>query len=55
MVLEGERPGDGAGTRVRNRISRTPNADGSVRQHRQVGKGADSWQTILDGLHRRDA
>lgn len=53
MVLEGEtvRPD---GTRVLNRITWTPNGDGSVRQHWEATPdGGRSWTTVFDGLYRR--
>jgi hypothetical protein len=54
MVLEGERPAAGAGPPVRHRISWTPNADGSVRQHWQTLKNPHgAWETVFDGLYRR--
>ena len=40
--------------RTVNRITWTPNADGSVRQHWEVRKsGAAAWETVFDGLYRR--
>ena len=54
MVLEGERPDPVSGIRVRHRISWTPNADGSVRQHWQALRNSRaSWETVFDGLYRR--
>lgn len=53
MVLEAERPPvDGKTTR--ERITWTPNADGTVRQHwEQSTDGGKSWTTAFDGLYRR--
>lgn len=51
MVLEGEAPGPD-GTSRPNRISWTPNADGSVRQHWEVHDGG-AWSTVFDGEYRR--
>jgi len=40
--------------RTVNRITWTPNPDGSVRQHWEVRKGrAAGWETVFDGLYRR--
>jgi len=40
-----------AGTDI-NRITWTPNADGSVRQHWQMSKdGGETWTTVFDGLY----
>ena len=37
-----------------NRITWTPNPDGSVRQHWELSRdGGASWQTVFDGLYRR--
>ena len=54
MVLEGDTPGPNAAAVVHDRISWTPNRDGSVRQHweRRVG-AATAWETVFDGLYRR--
>lgn len=39
---------------VLNRITWTPHADGSVRQHWEVsGDGGEQWRTVFDGLYRR--
>ena len=36
-----------------NRVTWTPNADGSVRQHWQVSQdGGESWATSFDGMYR---
>lgn len=56
MVLEGELP-TSAGGRQLQRISWTPNADGSVRQHWETSDDdGKAWATSFDGLYRkRDA
>ncbi|BET68419.1 hypothetical protein ASA1KI_33370 [Opitutales bacterium ASA1] len=52
MVLEGDRLQDGK--RLRDRITWTPNADGSVRQLWEISRDAGaSWSTIFDGLYRK--
>jgi hypothetical protein len=52
MVLEGERLDAKANTSVRQRITWTPQPDGSVRQHWQSMKaGAATWETVFDGLY----
>ena len=54
MVLEGDRPNPKAGKSVRQRITWTPQPDGSVRQHWQVMNAAQStWETVFDGLYKR--
>lgn len=53
MVLQGEssRPD---GSPILNRITWTPNEDGTVRQHWQVSSdGGTTWTTSFDGLYRR--
>ncbi len=53
MMLSGEtiQPN---GARQLERITWTPNADGSVRQHwEQSADGGNTWQTAFDGLYRR--
>ena len=53
MVLTGEtvRPG---GAQQMERITWTPNADGTVRQHwEQSTDGGKTWTTAFDGLYRR--
>ncbi len=54
MVLEGTRPGaDSAGV-TRQRITWTPEHDGSVRQHWEMMKaGRSTWETVFDGLYKR--
>lgn len=56
MVLHGVRPSAASGQPQLQRISWTPNVDGSVRQHWQTSDddGA-SWTTAFDGLYRRKA
>ncbi len=55
MVLEGQRPGANGGTQT-DRITWTPNADGSVRQHWETSTdGGKTWTTSFDGLYRRIA
>ena len=52
MVLEGQTTGkDGVVTR--HRITWTPNADGSVRQHWESATTEDEWQTAFDGTYTR--
>jgi hypothetical protein len=42
------------GDTVLHRITWTPNPDGTVRQHWQSNKsGGDDWQTLFDGLYRK--
>jgi hypothetical protein len=53
MVLEGRSIGAGA-KETRERITWTPNADGTVRQHwQQSSDGGATWTTAFDGLYRR--
>ena len=52
MVLEGEGR-DPQGRAQRQRISWTPNADGTVRQHWQTQVQGADWVTAFDGLYRR--
>lgn len=56
MVLEGrqDKPDPKTGIVQRERITWTPNDDGSVRQHweRSVDNGK-SWQSSFDGMYRR--
>lgn len=52
MVLTGTRKGSD-GMSVTDRISWTPNADGSVRQWWQSHKGDQQWITVFDGIYRR--
>jgi hypothetical protein len=56
MVLEGrqDRPDPKTGIVQRERITWTPNSDGSVRQHWESSTdNGKSWQTGFDGLYRR--
>jgi hypothetical protein len=53
MVLEGERPGAEGGT-VRHRITWTPEAGGTVRQHWQASSDAGAtWNDLFLGTYRR--
>lgn len=52
MVLEGELA-DANGKIARQRITWTPNADGSVRQHWQTADAKGAWSTAFDGLYTR--
>ena len=55
MVLEGRRPGR-RGTTVIDRITWTPQADGSVRQLWKASRdGGTTWTTQFDGIYRRSA
>jgi len=52
MVLEGQTTGaDGQVTK--HRITWTPNADGSVRQHWESTDGKGQWTTAFDGTYTR--
>ncbi len=52
MVLEGERTVNG--TLVTDRITWTPNDNGTVRQHwEQSPDGGISWGTIFDGIYTK--
>jgi hypothetical protein len=54
MVMEGATTAvDGKVTR--HRITWTPNADGSVRQHWQSTDDAGRWTTVFDGRYVRAA
>ena len=54
MVLEGERPSPKAGSPVHDRITWTPQRDGSVRQHWESKKpGQPTWETVFDGIYKR--
>jgi len=52
MVLEGSVPGTGGST-VKHRITWTPNADGSVRQHWESTDSNGKWTTAFDGKYTR--
>lgn len=52
MVLEGKQPGPQGGEQT-SRITWTPNADGTVRQHWEISSDAGkTWTTAFDGLYR---
>jgi hypothetical protein len=54
MVLQGTRPGAADGKLQIQRISWTPNADGTVHQHwQQSDDDGETWTTAFDGLYRR--
>lgn len=50
MVLEGETTNTD-GTVLKQRITWTPNADGSVRQFWESGDKSGRWTTVFDGLY----
>lgn len=50
MVLEGQTR-DAAGAVTRHRITWTPNADGSVRQHWESTDASGKWTTAFDGKY----
>jgi hypothetical protein len=52
MVLEGQVI-DAAGLAVRHRITWSPNADGSVRQHWESTDATGKWTTLFDGKYTR--
>ena len=52
MVLEGETT-DEKGQVSKQRITWTPNADGSVRQFWQASNAEGKWETAFDGLYRK--
>jgi hypothetical protein len=52
MVLQGETVEEG-GVRTRHRITWTPNADGTVRQHWETSDDKGQWGTFFDGLYSR--
>jgi hypothetical protein len=53
MLLTGETPLPGGGRQL-ERITWTPNADGSVRQHwEQSADAGKTWTTAFDGLYRK--
>jgi hypothetical protein len=55
MVLVGQAT-DRAGKEVINRITWTPNADGTVRQHwESATDGGATWTKVFDGLYRKKA
>lgn len=51
MIMQGERPAQGGGTALQ-RITWTPNDDGSVRQQWESSTdGGETWSTLFDGLY----
>ena len=53
MVLSGDHASPQGGKPVRERITWTRNADGSVRQRwDQSGDGGKTWTVAFDGLYR---
>jgi hypothetical protein len=52
MVLEGQSVGT-KGEVTRHRISWTPNADGTVRQHWESSDSKGAWTTAFDGTYKR--
>ena len=52
MVLEGQTT-EASGKVTKHRITWTPNADGSVRQHWESTDGAGQWSTAFDGLYTK--
>lgn len=54
MVLEGSGVAAGGGA-IKHRISWTPNADGSVRQHWESTDASGKWTTAFDGKYTRKA
>lgn len=52
MVLQGEAVGEG-GRIVKHRITWTPNANGSVRQHWESTNEQGRWETAFDGAYIR--
>lgn len=54
MVMEGEMPNPQSGHMDRQRITWTPNVDGSIRQHWEASvDGGKTWTSSFDGLCRR--
>ena len=53
MILEGEAPGP-TGERVKQRITWTPNADGSVRQLWETTDGKGGWAVAFDGTYTKN-
>jgi hypothetical protein len=51
MVLEGA--GVDEGKAIKHRITWTPNADGSVRQHWETSGAGGQWKTVFDGTYRK--
>jgi hypothetical protein len=52
MILEGQTIGDD-GESIRQRITWTPNADGSVRQLWESTDAEGQWGTVFDGRYTR--
>jgi hypothetical protein len=52
MVLEGQTVGTD-GQITKHRITWTPNADGSVRQHWESDDSKGQWSTAFDGTYKR--
>lgn len=52
MVLSGH-GFDAKGNKITNRITWTPNDDGSVRQHWQTSVDGKEWTTVFDGLYKK--
>lgn len=52
MVLEGQAVGE-KGSVVKHRITWTPNADGTVRQHWESTDSKGAWATAFDGTYKR--
>ena len=52
MVLRGVTH-NAQGAAVQNRITWTPNADGSVRQHWEASTDGETWTTAFDGRYVR--
>ena len=56
MVMQGESPNPAGPGTVLNRITWTPNADGTVRQAWDISTDAGAtWQLSFDGLYRHPA
>ncbi|MFK7922782.1 MAG: hypothetical protein AB8H47_12535 [Bacteroidia bacterium] len=54
MVLKNDELTGPQGGKYQNRITWTPNEDGSVRQHWETTKDqGQNWQTVFDGIYRR--
>ncbi len=53
MVLEGQAP-DANGKIVRQRITWTPNADGSVRQRWESADANGAWTVVFDGKYTKN-
>ena len=53
MVLEGQAP-DAGGAIVRQRITWTPQADGSVRQLWESANAKGAWSVVFDGIYTKN-